>query len=269
MLNRTDRWIMAGGLLLAASTLPLQAIAQDLPPVPRAADTERATPIVPGAGFSGPTAPQVGTQLNPPEYVNDGECFDCTTEEMSAFRRWRMRHKAKKQDKLLGYPEEFIRPQQGSATRVHMEAQKLNARISRLALYNYDFVPGSDELKPRGRQQLNKIATLLVNTPGDVMIEPSDEGGELDEARRTRVWSELSQGPFALAPANIRTGRTAAAGLDPRSARSIQTNREAQTLSRGSSSPSGGSTNGASSAGSGSGTGNSGATSAIPSSNNQ
>ncbi len=251
-------WKLTGGLLLAAATLKFPCQAQELPPpAPPAPSVYDSAPLA-GSGLSTPRTLDNG----PITYVTDGEGYECPPYDAGPIRRWKMRHKAKAQDKMCGYPEEFHRPPLGAALKGQLEAQKLNGRVARLALYEYDFVPGTDELKPRGRAQLAKIGQWIPTTPGNVMIEPSIDGPDLDEARRTRVWQALAGGPFALSMENIRIGRPVSGGLDYGTATAIGATRLQQSLSRGVSS-SGGAGGAAGGAGAGAGGGTGGSSSGI------
>ena len=107
--------------------------------------------------------------------------------------------------------------------------------LFRSALYEYDFVPGTAEMKPRGREHLARISEWLPQTPGEISVEPTREGVELDQARREAVYQELAALPCGVALVNIRTGRRRHPGLDADSGHLIFQNRMQQTKSRGNS----------------------------------
>lgn len=258
MLLLRPTWRVCGGLLLAAAVLETRLVAQQaLPPLP----AERGAPPVPGAGFSegvaaealvlpspgpngtlpaGPTvsgplqAPIAGTQ-GPVLTVNPaGETVcDCDRCRAGRLRAWQARRKAHCQEHICGYPQEYLRPVLGQAMQGTLEAQKRAGRAARLALYEFDFVPGSDELRPRGLQQLARIAQWIPTTPGEVLIEPSAHGVELDEARRARVWQLLSGTPGGIPPEGVRVARPAVPGLDSVTGVLIESTRREQTSNRG------------------------------------
>lgn len=246
---RDRKWSIAGGLLLAVSAGARLSTAQqpvELPPRPMMT----AEPVtLPEAGFT------MARPVSPEGFdygygLADPLAYDCVPYEPNPLRRWKMLHKARCQEAMCGYPEEFIRPPLGATVHGHLDMMKAQGRAARMALYEYDFLPGTDELKPRGRKQLAKIALLVPCTPGTIWIEPSRDGEELDEARRTRVWQHLSAGPIAVSLDQIQTGTPVAKGLNGRESQIINFNRERGMRSLG--------VSGSSTTGAGSGSGQSG-----------
>ena len=260
MLLLPPKWRVCGGLLLAAACLETRLPAQQaLPPLP----TERGLPVLPGSGFqeAGPgttvarptsepssTLPLPQSVFSPVETVPgtvptgpvltvtaSGETVcDCERCRAGRLRAWQARRKAHCQEHICGYPQEYLRPGLGQAMQGTLEAQKRAGRAARLALYEFDFVPGSDELRPRGLQQLARIAQWIPSTPGEVLIEPSAHGPELDEARRARVWQLLSGTPGGVPPEGVRVARPTVNGLDSVTGLLIESTRRAQTAGRGS-----------------------------------
>lgn len=145
----------------------------------------------------------------------------------------KMRHhwhriKARAQERYWGYPEEFEEPPLGMSLEANLDAQRLNGDAARMVLYDYDFVPDSDQLKWRGKQRLVKIARMLPENFLPVIIEPAPgmrydtpagplyvrrnrwdlspldkeqlDGrlDELDQARRATVLRELTKLPFPV-----------------------------------------------------------------------
>lgn len=227
--------LWTGSVLLASLGAPvLTANAQGVPPAP-AGDTpvllaEPAAVPEPGRVLLNPPAPTMV-----PLYEAEPECEPQPTR----FQQWKQQHRAKWADKMWGYPSEFQRPPVGAAVQFYREQQKLNGRLARMALYEYDFLPGTAELKPRGREHLARISEWLPQVPGEIAIEPTREGLELDEARRQTVYQELASLPCGAALINIKTARRRHPGLDASSGQLIFDNRQQQTKMRGMSSPGG------------------------------
>lgn len=240
--------LWTGSVLLASLGAPaLPACAQTVPPAPLDDATvvlsEPAPLTETGRVLLNPPAPTVV-----PQYDAEPECESQPTR----FQQWKQQHRAKWADKMWGYPSEFQRPPVGAALQYYREQQKLNGRLTRMALYEYDFLPGTAELKPRGREHLARISEWLPQVPGEIAIEPTREGLDLDEARRQSVYRELTSLPCGVALINIRTARRRHPGLDASSGQLIFDNRLQQTKLRGMTSPGG-------SAGAGTGAGLGGA----------
>jgi hypothetical protein len=221
--------LWTGSVLLASLGGPaITAHAQGVPPAP--ADN---TPVL----LSEPVAvPEPGRVLlnapSPTVVLQDESVPECETKP-GRFQQWKQQHRAKWADKMWGYPSEFQRPPVGGTVQHYREQQKLNGRLARMALSEYDFLPGAAELKPRGREHLARISEWLPQVPGEIAIEPTREGLELDEARRQSVYQELATLPCGIALVNIRTARRRHPGLDAPSARLIYSNRLQQTRLRG------------------------------------
>jgi hypothetical protein len=222
--------LWTGSVLLASLGMPVHPLwAQDLiPPAPIAEAPMTLAEPIPDAE---PARAMVGTTAEPlvPQYQVDPECETRPTR----FQQWREQHRAKWRDKMWGYPSEFQRPPVGASVQYFRDQQKLNGRLSRMALYEYDFIPGTAEIKPRGREHLARISEWIPQTPGEISIEPTREGAELDEARRQAVYQELASLPCGVALVNIRTARRRHPGLDPDSGQLIFQNRMQQTKMRG------------------------------------
>jgi hypothetical protein len=227
---RTKPMLWTGSVLLASLGAPVLPVgAQDmLPPAPIADAPMTLNEPVPDAE---PARAVIGATSAPlvPVYQEDAECEPRPTR----FQQWREQHRAKWRDKMWGYPGEFQRPPLGASVQYYREQQKLNGRLARMALYEYDFISGTAELKPRGREHLARISDWLPQTPGEIAIEPTREGVELDEARRQAVYQELATLPCGVALVNIRTARRRHPGLDPDSSQLMFQNRLQQTKSRG------------------------------------
>jgi hypothetical protein len=133
--------------------------------------------------------------------------------------------KRKLQEKFLGFPEEFERPALGAAVYTANNIQVNNGMAARLTLYQYDFVEGSNQLSPRGRDQLAKIAALLPLSFSPVVIERTLDEPGLADARRAAVLAELGRGLFPVPAERVVVAAPAALGL-----RGIEADLTAQAL---------------------------------------
>jgi hypothetical protein len=114
----------------------------------------------------------------------------------------------------------------------HIATSVANGQAARMVLRQFDFYPSSSQLKPRGKVQLAKIAAWLPNNSFPVLVEPSSDGPELDEARRDTIWRELA----ACCPVSdlrILVGVPAGAGVCGLEALVIDRNHGVQTANRG------------------------------------
>jgi hypothetical protein len=117
------------------------------------------------------------------------------------------------QNCFLGFPSEFEAPPLGHFVYLHGKTEVANGEAARMVLYHYDFVEGGDELNPRGRYQLEKIAALLPQNFNPVIIEATPGAPGLDEARRVAVARELACGPFPVPAQRVVAGRPIAIPL--------------------------------------------------------
>jgi hypothetical protein len=67
-----------------------------------------------------------------------------------------------------------------------------NGVAARMALYDYDFVPGTDQLNYRGRDRLRQIAFHIPRNPFPVVVERLPFAPALADARRLAVLNELA-----------------------------------------------------------------------------
>src|SRR5438128_6809085 len=102
-----------------------------------------------------------------------------------------------------------------------------------MVLYHYDFVDGSDQLNPRGRYQVAKIATLLPQIFSPVIIETTVDGPGMDEARRVAVVRELAKSPFPVPAERVVVGRPISVPLQGMEAERIYHNLLLNTEFRG------------------------------------
>lgn len=228
-------WMLAGGLWLATST-GLPTTADELHFSGREqsaakADESQFSDAEPLIVSPERTAevPLTVSRAAPPKYY-----YQCPPPvRQSAFSRWHQRHKAQAQAKYLGYPEEFHHAPLGMMVNAHIETSIAKGQASRMVLYQYDFVPGSDQLKPRGKAQAAKIAAWLPFNPYPVFVEPSGDSFELDEARRQSVWREFAATSCPIPGERVVVGYASSRGLEGLEAELIDQNRLNQTGSRG------------------------------------
>lgn len=154
--------------------------------------------------------------------------------------RWWLRCRDRCRDAYWGYPEEFEDARLGASVAAHASMQTIRGQGARMALYQYDFLPQSDQLKPRGRATLVHIAECAPRCIGPVFIEPTPGRPDLDEARRLAVWEELQGGPFAIPSEQIVIGTPVSHGLGGADAILMDKNRLQQTSSRGATAGGGG-----------------------------
>lgn len=133
----------------------------------------------------------------------------CSEEEWVPFwQRWRL---GKKKEK--GAPREAYAAPLGESRTANARAMILNGVAARMTLYQYDFVHNSDQLSPRGRDQLARIVGMLADYPFPLVIERSPCVPSLDEARRATVLNELARSPIAIPPERVVIGIPGANGL--------------------------------------------------------
>ncbi len=116
------------------------------------------------------------------------------------------------QGKALGYPEDFVPRPLGASVYDHGRTMVANGEAARLVLFDYDFYPGTDRLKPRGLDQLAKHAGRLAEGPFPLLIEPTLDPG-LAQSRRIAVLSEAAARSFSIAPERVLIGRPNSTGL--------------------------------------------------------
>ena len=114
-------------------------------------------------------------------------------------RSWKWR---RTQGKFWGYPEEFEPRPLGSSIYETNKIMVANGALARLVLYNYDFLPGTSELSPRGIDQLDRFVPQLAASPFPLIVERTTPDLALSESRRYAVLARLARG-LARSP---RTG---------------------------------------------------------------
>lgn len=228
---------IAAGLLLAA--LAPAARAQDapvyIPPpaapamLPEAGDYEAATaagvgiepPILRPAPVVVEAADEVETRLeraplDPVATSRRGPHF--------VWKKIRSWHWRRVQGKLLGYPEEFKPRPMGSSVYAMGRTMASNGAEARLALYDYDFVPGSAELTERGRDQLAKAAAQLAVSPFPLVVERTPDAPSLAGERRIAVIEALAASAIPVDAGRVLVGQPAPFGMSGVNAQIVSAN---------------------------------------------
>jgi hypothetical protein len=241
-MNETKYKLMLAGGVWLATTVAVPAQAQNDPPVEsgqvesgRAESEQAASDILPLPTANGPGSPAFGaTSSASPAYSEPVYSeADCPPRRMGPVGRWRQRRRARAQDKCWGYPEEFQDAPLGAMLNAHMTAGIASGQAARMVLYQYDFYPESNQLKPRGKAQVAKIASWLSMNPFLIFVEPSGSDAGLDEARRQIVWRELAGGPCPVPLERVVVGTGASNGINGLEALAIDRSRYNQTSARG------------------------------------
>lgn len=118
------------------------------------------------------------------------------------------------QGRLYGYPEEFVPRPLGAALYDHNLAMTANAAAARLTLHQYDFIQGSDQLSPRGVEQLARLVPQLLASPFPLIVERTPADPALAARRREAVAIRLAQGPCPIPPDRVLVGVPIATGLN-------------------------------------------------------
>jgi hypothetical protein len=101
----------------------------------------------------------------------------------------------------------------GTALYSIFAAQAAAGQAANMMLYQYDFVPGSERLSPRGYYQATKFAQRLQYLPYPLLIERTGSPA-LDEARRAHVMAALEEAGVALDSERVLSRRPTIRGLD-------------------------------------------------------
>jgi hypothetical protein len=148
-------------------------------------------------------------------------------------RSWLKRWKQWLQGCFLGYPEEFEALPLGTSVHAFGHAQVVQAEAALMTLYQYDFVPGTNQLTYRGRDQVKKISEHLARSFYPLFIEQSPQAPDLDAARVAAVMTEFNRTGFAIPPQRIVIGTPIAFGLEGTQAVIHYTNLLGQTQAGG------------------------------------
>jgi len=224
---------MGGSMLLVAASNLI--VAADDTPLSVPAETYAAQPL----SVPGQISEPMSDNVQPYRYSRT-----CSPQRQPRQRGYYGRFKQRCQAKYWGYPEEFCEPPLGTMLMGYQMTQIANGQAARMALYQYDFLPASEQLNSRGHVQLARMAMWLTTNDFPVFVEPTSGDSELDELRRQTVWLELSGEHLSIPSERVRIGYPNVRGLDADDALRIDRNRRDQTLTRGTS---GGSTSSTSS----------------------
>jgi len=82
----------------------------------------------------------------------------------------------------------------GAISRAHWHTMETNGEASDFVMYRNEFVDGSTEFSPYGRDHIMEIAARMPSTPFPVIVQRSDNNAdpELDAARRQLVVQVLT-----------------------------------------------------------------------------
>lgn len=136
-------------------------------------------------------------------------------------RSWLWR---RSQGKLLGYPEEFQPRPLGSSVYSMGRTMAANGAEARLALYDYDFAPGSAELTERGRDQLAKAAAQMAASPYPLIVERTPDDPALAEARRRAVLGALASASLPVGADRVLVGQPLPFGMSGVNAQIVNAN---------------------------------------------
>lgn len=183
------------------------------PPFPVVRPAPPVVQVVPGGNMPGwrpgPIDPVALERLDRPKHV----------ERKSRSWCWR-----RFQGRIWGYPEEFEPRPLGAAVYEAGKIMVANAAEASLVLYNFDFVDGSNELSPRGVDQLAKVAAQLSVSPFPLIVERTPQDPSLAESRRYAVLARLARGPCPVASDRVLVGVPKAHGLSGTDAQVIAGN---------------------------------------------
>jgi hypothetical protein len=184
------------GLVPAGSAIA-QGVPDPLPPLPIVAGSTVPVILVPPALTGPPIVDSAALVRHSPKHVD---------RKRNSFV-WR-----RLQGKMLGYPEDFAPRPLGASIYDHGRTMVANGDVARLALFQYDFVQGTEQLNPRGREQLAKHAARLAEGPYPLFIEPTADP-KLAQGRRLAVLNATASWPFPIAPERVVVGRPSSTGL--------------------------------------------------------
>jgi hypothetical protein len=97
------------------------------------------------------------------------------------------------QDKMIGYPENFVEPPLGNYVNEQLAVQVAKADTHRFTLYHTDFLPGTNQFSPNGASRFNIMATRIPGWLGPITIEWTPDQPELAQSRRQAIVEVLRQ----------------------------------------------------------------------------
>jgi len=119
----------------------------------------------------------------------------------------RLAKKCQHQNSHWGFPEEFCERPFGSSAGYYLGTQISNGLAAQMKLYHYDFFAAdsmaSSKLTARGRYQVQKIARLLEQHPGPIVVQRTLGQPELDESRRQAVLNAVTELGYPIVPEQV------------------------------------------------------------------
>jgi len=155
------------------------------------------------AMLTGLAAGGVLAQAQPPE---DPPGPSQVYERQGLLHRWFHHSAATLQDKMIGYPENFVEPPLGYYVKEQMSLQVAKADPHRFTLYRTDFLPGTDRFSPVGASRFNLMYSRLAGWPGPVVVEWTPDEPGLAEARRQAVLVTMQTAGRPIVPERVVIG---------------------------------------------------------------
>lgn len=130
-------------------------------------------------------------------------------DRLSFWQRWKLGKKKHGE----GAPREAYAKPLGESLYATSRTMVGNGVAARLTLYQFDFVPCTDQLSPRGRDQLAGMVPLLTQYPFPLVIERSQGVASLDDSRKLTVLNELGRAGMPMPAERVVIGLPSAAGM--------------------------------------------------------
>ena len=127
-------------------------------------------------------------------------------ERKGLLHRWVHHSAATLQDKMIGYPENFIEPPLGYYVKEQMTLQVSKADPHRFTLYRTDFLPGTDRFSPTGASRFNLMYSRLSGWLGPVVVEWTPDEPGLADARRQVVLATMQRAGRPIVPERVVIG---------------------------------------------------------------
>ncbi len=194
----------------ASAAAPLE---QGQPPEAQAPAIEPTSP-----GEASADLPTASGAADKPVSEPPSDCSNCASSSRKSrlFDKlqtyWYTQAKPYLEDTHWGHAEYFNERPFGSYLNDTQQVQIANGTVDQMALYQYDFLEGEEELNRRGREQLKKIGFWMEQTGQPVVIEESGDT-DLDKRRKEHVRAVLISMERALTDSSVVIGKPAAFGL--------------------------------------------------------
>lgn len=101
----------------------------------------------------------------------------------------------------------------GSVSYAHYHAMETNGEAADFVINVCDFEPGSADLSAAGRDHILEVGARMAGTPFPILVERSDEGGEIDSRRKQIVTEVLTQLGNADAAQRVMVSRPYSDGV--------------------------------------------------------